>query len=162
MADDEAARIARETQEKRRAQIAAWLEAGRLNDNQPTPADPLDINHPTTFLLNTTVARFVRWLQSVTREAERRKFPSGKGYFTVQRAREQDHTGQIATDVPVITIDGLFHEESGGVFLYQRMIYFSVTPLADGRIAAQATCQQPELADYYHQLLKQVEQHWFP
>ncbi len=159
---DEDAVKSREAQEKRRLQIAAWREAGQLNDPQPAPSDPLDIDHPTTFLIKTTTARFLRWLQAATREAESHKFPTEKGYFKVQRAREQDHTGQIATDVPIIAIDGLFHERTGGVFLYQRVIYFSVTPLADGRIAAQANCQQPELAEYYHRLLNQIAQHWSP
>ena len=149
--------MAEEAQEKRRLQIAALFEAGRLDDLQ---RDPLAIDLPRTFILDTTVKLFLRWLQAITREAERRKFDTEKGYFTIQRAREQDHTGQTATDVPIITIDALFHEHTGGVFLYPRVIFFSMTRLADGRIAVQATCEQTELAAYYHHLLDQLAQHW--
>jgi|GEM_PF-6106579 len=158
MADeDEARKLAEEAQEKRRLQIAAWLEAARLDDAW---RDPLAIDLPRTFLLHTTTRLFLRWLQTTTREAERRKFPTEKGYFSIQRAREQDHTGQSATDVPIITIDALFHEHTGGVFLYPRVIFFSMTPLADGRIAVQVTCDEIELAAYYHDLLDQIAQHW--
>jgi hypothetical protein len=155
--EDKARRLAQEAQEKRRLQIAAWLEAGRLDDAQ---RDPLPIDLPRTFILDTTATRFLRWLKTTTREAERRKFPAEKGYFTIQRAREQDHTGQAVTDVPIITIDALFHEHTGGLFLYPRVIFFSMTALADGRIAVQATCDQVELAAYYHDLLGQIAQHW--
>jgi hypothetical protein len=155
--EDEARRLAHEAQEKRRLQIAAWLEAGRLDDAQ---RDPLDIDLPRTFILDTTATRFRRWLKSTTREAERRKFSAEKGYFTIQRAREQDHTGQAANDVPIITIDALFHEHTGGVFSYPRVIFFSMTNLADGRIAVQATCDQVELAAYYHDLLDRLVEHW--
>lgn len=156
--DDEAKKLAQEAQEKRRAQIAALREAGRLDD--PPRDDPLAIDLPRTFILSTNTARFLLWLKSATREAERRKFPTPKGYFTLQQAREQDHTGQTATDVPILTIDGLFHEQTGGVFLYARVIFFSVTSLADGRIAVQANCDQPELAPYYHHLLDRLVEHW--
>ena len=149
--------MAEEAQEKRHLQIAALFEAGRLDDLQ---RDPLAIDLPKTFILDTTVKLFLRWLQAATREAERRKFHTEKGYFTIQRAREQDHTGQTATDVPIITIDALFHEHTGGVFLYPRVIFFSMTKLADGRIAVQANCEQTELAPYYHDLLDQLTQHW--
>lgn len=141
-------------QEKRRAQIAAWLQEGKLDE----PPGPPDTTVPRTFILATDTPRFLRWLKSTTRDAERRKFHTSKGYFTLQQAREQEHSGRGATDVPILTIDGLFHEQSGGVFIYPRAIYFSVTPLADGRIAVQANCEQEELADYYRHLLDQMPQ----
>ncbi len=145
-------------QEKRRAQIATWLQEGKLDD----PPGPPNLTLPHTYILSTDTPHFLRWLKSTTRGAERHKFHTPKGYFTLQQAREQDHTGQTATDVPILTIDGLFHEPSGGVFLYPRVIFFSVTTLADGRIAVQANCEQEGLADYYNNLLEQLAQHWSP
>ena len=156
-ADDEAERLAKDAREKRRVQIAALLEAGRLDDER---RGALDIDLPRTHILDTTDQLFLRWLKAVTRQAERRKFHTEKGYFTIQRAREQDRTGQSANDVPIITIDALFHEQTGGVFLYLRTIYFSMMKLADGRIAVQATCEQHELAPLYHYLLDRIAQQW--
>lgn len=125
----------------------------------PGEAEAIPPGRARTLLLNTTADRFAGWLATTTRKAARRKFVVGTGYFNLQEARRARGKEQDESENTVLTLDGLLHEPGGSTLLQYKMILFTVFPVAAG-IAVQARCNHAAVAEYYEELLSEINEHF--
>ena len=126
---------------------------GTTEDHAPPPGGSR------TLLLNTTAENFSAWLTNRTRKASRRRFVTGNGYFNLQEARKARGKGQADSENTVLTVDGLLHEPGGSTLLQYKMLLFTVFSVAEG-IAVQAKCNHPSVANYYEELLAEIDEHF--
>ena len=121
------------------------------------PDDPQGVSSEatTTHIVSTTAARFSRWLRGKTSRVAWRKFTTDRGYFTIDRV----WVGDSQKDTTVLRVNGMFwfsEKEGGGAIIQDDLMSFTLYHLAGGRIAVQARCNQPAVADYYRQLLADI------
>ena len=150
--DEEAQR-----EEARRENQARLLRLLRESAREEIRQNPLSIDVPRTTITSITLSQFLQNVKKYTRGIHLRRFRTEGGYFTLQPPRLEEPDDDEPNSARVVSIDGLLHEKRGGTLLRTRLISFTVTSLADGRILIKVACLHSAIAEYYHTLLKRVE-----